>query len=81
MKKRRYFSCKERGHSPYNYPENKKVAVILEKFSKNSNNKKQEQLLPNSRKKACLFFHDSYQKIYFVKVFVLLSVYYRIKLT
>ena len=37
IKKRRYFSCKEKGYTGYNFSKKRKIAAILEGVSENSN--------------------------------------------
>ena len=42
MKESRCFSCKEKGHTAYDYPKRGKIAAILEGVSKNSNSQEKE---------------------------------------
>lgn len=75
MKEGRCFSCKERGHTAYEYPRKGKIATISKSLIEDNSSQGKEQFLPKSRKRAFLFYHHSCQRTYFARVLLLFNVH------
>ncbi len=73
--KSRFFSFKEKKYIAYDYPKKKKIVAIIEDISEDNNSQNKEWFLLKSHKKACLFVYHSFQKTYFVKIFLLFNIY------
>lgn len=72
-KKDRCFNYKEKGYIIYNYPNKKKIIIILESLSEDSNSQGKKQLFPNLKKIAYLFFYHSFSEDLFCDNFFIIE--------